>query len=353
MRLPNSIDIDLNAEVKVTFNQNVTAETLTGITFTPSVTGVSASIDGADLIIAHDDFESGTEYTVNIPAGTIDGYDSVISWMFRTKFIEREVSDPYGLAVNVIGLAANLTWKHGVGDETYTFNIYLDGVKVDSGVTDLQYAFTNLEPGRYKAGVEAVGEAGLSNIIPINFTVVGPVEIVSKTPEEGTTGVARFAEVKVTFNQNITAGTLSDVTFTPSIRGVSARVMGTDLIIAHNQFASNTVYTVNIPAGVVAGYDEEISWSFTVGTVEIDTNSIEVLDGAGAISIYPNPVSDILYIKSTEIVKQIEVLSVDGKLLKTVMGAVNELPVRDLRSGVYILRITTNKGVAIKRIIKN
>ncbi len=90
-----------------------------------------------------------------------------------------------------------------------------------------------------------------------------------------------------------------------------------------------------------------------VSVSETEVVNVQLAETTETVNVYPNPVSDILYIKTAELVKQIEVLSVDGKLLKTVTGAVNELPVRDLRSGVYILRITTDKGIAIKRIIKN
>jgi hypothetical protein len=89
-----------------------------------------------------------------------------------------------------------------------------------------------------------------------------------------------------------------------------------------------------------------------ISVSETESVNVQLSETTETINIYPNPVPDVLYIKTAEPVKQIEVLSVNGKLLKTIIGAVNELSVRDLRSGVYMLRITTGKGVVIKRIIK-
>ena len=77
-------DVAIDAAVAVTFNKTVAASDLTGITFDPAVTGVSASVAGAVLTITHDDFELGTEYTVTIPAGAITDYNEVIEWSFTT-----------------------------------------------------------------------------------------------------------------------------------------------------------------------------------------------------------------------------------------------------------------------------
>ena len=83
-KTPEGNNVDLDAEVKVTFSGNVTpADALTGIT----INGVAAtaSIQGAVLTIAHDDFDYNTEYTVNIPAGTLNEYTAEIEWTFTTK----------------------------------------------------------------------------------------------------------------------------------------------------------------------------------------------------------------------------------------------------------------------------
>jgi len=84
-------DVELNAQVAVKFTRNITANNLSGITISPNVSGVSASISGNILTIAHDNFKGETAYTVTIPAGTINEYSEAISWKFKTK---KEVNIP-------------------------------------------------------------------------------------------------------------------------------------------------------------------------------------------------------------------------------------------------------------------
>jgi hypothetical protein len=78
-------NVALDADVTVTFNQDISATDLSGITFAPTVSGISASVSGAVLTITHDGFAEETEYTVTIPAGTIEGFGEAITWSFTTE----------------------------------------------------------------------------------------------------------------------------------------------------------------------------------------------------------------------------------------------------------------------------
>ena len=103
-------DVALDANVQVTFNKDITAGNLSGIIFSPAVTGVSASVNGAVLSITHDGFAYNTEYTVTIPAGAIVGFDEVITWKFTTE-------EGTGLPTNEL---ANIQiYPNPVGNEMY------------------------------------------------------------------------------------------------------------------------------------------------------------------------------------------------------------------------------------------
>jgi hypothetical protein len=69
-------------------------------------------------------------------------------------------------------------------------------------------------------------------------------------------------------------------------------------------------------------------------------------------SIYPNPVTDLLYIKTQEKVVNVALYDVSGKLLNIQYnnGQVN---VSMLPKGMYILKATTDKAVYQQKLIKN
>jgi hypothetical protein len=71
------------------------------------------------------------------------------------------------------------------------------------------------------------------------------------------------------------------------------------------------------------------------------------------ISLFPNPVTDDFVILSGERINSVEVTSANGKALYT--REVNNLEVRissgGLQSGIYIVRIHTDKGVYFKKVV--
>lgn len=69
------------------------------------------------------------------------------------------------------------------------------------------------------------------------------------------------------------------------------------------------------------------------------------------ISIYPNPSNDLIYIKGN--VAACEIYDIVGKMLKKATTDVEEISVKDLESGIYMMRVLTENGnVITEKIIK-
>jgi hypothetical protein len=71
------------------------------------------------------------------------------------------------------------------------------------------------------------------------------------------------------------------------------------------------------------------------------------------INIFPNPIVDILTIE-TPYKATIEILNIEGQIIKTINTAEKKtsIDVSNLSSGVYIIKAKTEKGVAVKKFIK-
>ena len=67
--------------------------------------------------------------------------------------------------------------------------------------------------------------------------------------------------------------------------------------------------------------------------------------------VYPNPATDIVTIECDG-VKQVKIFGLDGSLLKNIETSNTTIQVDDLASGVYLLRIETDKGCIVKQIAK-
>ena len=79
---------------------------------------------------------------------------------------------------------------------------------------------------------------------------------------------------------------------------------------------------------------------------------VEELDKIN-ISIYPNPASDRFFIRSEHTISKLELISMDGKRIVLVENPGNEyqLSLDKINSGLYILRIENDRGVASAKVL--
>lgn len=74
---------------------------------------------------------------------------------------------------------------------------------------------------------------------------------------------------------------------------------------------------------------------------------------AAEVQLYPNPATDVVYLKSSEPIQEIELYSVTGALLQTKFENKTELDVSQLSSGMYILKLKINDRFISKKITIN
>ncbi len=91
------------------------------------------------------------------------------------------------------------------------------------------------------------------------------------------------------------------------------------------------------------------SQNFTIST----NNGIAGYDNLTDIVFYPNPATDNLTIE-TQQKAVIEILNIAGQIIKTIHSADKQTSVNvsDLSGGVYIIKVKTEKGVAVKKFFK-
>lgn len=81
----------------------------------------------------------------------------------------------------------------------------------------------------------------------------------------------------------------------------------------------------------------------------VDYDGIE--EKQGKAQVYPNPSTGDFTV-ACEGIQAISVFSVDGKLLKTIEVNGNECRIEGLMNGVYLLKIDTENGVIVNKIVK-
>ncbi|HEY1045294.1 MAG TPA: DUF4397 domain-containing protein [Bacteroidia bacterium] len=84
----------------------------------------------------------------------------------------------------------------------------------------------------------------------------------------------------------------------------------------------------------------------------LNTTSVTDILNSDQISVYPNPVQNELKLKVNETITSIEIMNMNGMVVKAEMGNNDLVSVGELNSGVYILNVTTEAGVYTLKFIK-
>ena len=125
-------------------------------------------------------------------------------------------------------------------------------------------------------------------------------------------------------------------------------------LVTDTQYVHTDVVEVGVHQYFVTAVLEDGSCEANSDTIEIGWPYVGIDDpGAGAIQIFPNPASDIVTIKSSYTINEIEVMSFIGQQVYTQRGVdsrTTKLNVSNLRSGVYFVKVTTSQGVRAAKI---
>ncbi|SFZ92810.1 Por secretion system C-terminal sorting domain-containing protein [Flaviramulus basaltis] len=89
-------------------------------------------------------------------------------------------------------------------------------------------------------------------------------------------------------------------------------------------------------------------------TITLDCNALSADEfNLNSIELYPNPVTNIINIRGLHETANIEVYSSYGnKVLSLKSIESNKIDISNLASGMYVVRISTDKGQAVKKVIK-
>ncbi len=122
---------------------------------------------------------------------------------------------------------------------------------------------------KFESGMRSKMDGVTDKEIIYDFKTVGKVGMIDHLPRNGSTYVSEYADIKITFDQPVdTADAQSKLTVTPGVPGVF-RWEGNTMVYAVLQpMAFNTVYTVQIAAGIksIHGLPSATTESFSFTT---------------------------------------------------------------------------------------
>lgn len=108
--------------------------------------------------------------------------------------------------------------------------------------------------------------------------------------------------------------------------------------------------SVSKTANIYFDYNAPITTNDAITTFELLNNPIHQFDNQ--VSIYPNPAKSVININSKSEIKSIELYDVQGRIIETIIGNKNNIDISEKSNGVYFLKITTDLGSKVEKIVK-
>jgi endo-1,3(4)-beta-glucanase len=269
-------------------------------------------------------FSQGTAINITASASDLDGSIAKVEFYDGETKIGEDTTSPFsfswnGASVGNHSLKAIATDNEGATATSSIISISVQEVKkcVETSNVAQQGSFST----GYKATFETIGTSVKFTFELLDTNRAGVIAYLWKQ--------SPFGEVQMDF--------VSGLTFTKTLGGFTD---GETISYACKfAFAGGLAVTKYI--------------TYKVGT-SCETLSIsdEILENE--ITIFPNPAKSQLHIRATSVeIARVEIYSTLGTLVKKVSNNKAPINIEEISSGLYLVKIYTEKGIVIKRFLKN
>lgn len=238
----------------------------------------------------------------------------------------------------------------GTTNDVNIINCHFGG-NVLSGMT--QPHFFNISGQSTTSSLSIVNSIIYNNTNPSGNTVVAVDN--SKTAEGDFTDLYVAYSIAQSLSPNATSGSYS----------TAALISGDPQLDAFDAYkptvSSNTINVGDNAAYIMDYPSEDLLFNTRIFNNTIDLGPYEYNPTLGVndvflnenlVKLYPNPVTDRLFIKSTEQIESVTIFNINGQLVKQNNEAVNGINVSELPLGLYMIEIKTNNNTINQKFLK-
>ena len=264
--------------------------------------------------------------------------------IYNSRYLHEYIEHPYPVQNLQLINSDNLqiSWETPENANPVAYNLYVNNELVLENTTDLSYTIENPD-GFYGVEVVALYENDIKSIGVADKIIVG-----CKAP-------VNIKHVLETFADNF------DYKHKVTLTWDEVDEADFYTVYLNGEKLGDTEETT-----FVTGFDKSGTYTYTITS---NCNSVEsehseacivFLEIAGieetsfSLSIYPNPVNDKLHIETEVEIKKVAIYNITGVMVYNEQFTINnlQLNVANLNSGVYFVKIRTENGEVVKRIVK-
>lgn len=260
-------------------------------------------------------------------AASYDGVRLSLSGLNTGAKVRVSISHNGGVAYTDITSKLNLT----TGQNTAVYVPYLPVEKVLMEGLDMSNATVcsktlTLTPTRTKASVPSV-------------SIMSKMSLIAIKTDKGTLQMSA-AVLPLTLANKSVVWSVTPITG-------NATIDSNGVLKACSNGTVRVTATSALNSAVSSSMEITVSGQTTPCTISTDEIN-------ASISFKPNPVKDVLFIQSQEVVSNVSIFKTDGIIVKSLPTSNDKLDINvaDLPTGVYIIKLDRADGVGVYRFIK-
>jgi len=270
-----------------------------------------------------DSFEDGSVIDITTSLTDLDGSITLVEFYDGTELIGEDTSEPFSFLWENAAIGEHQITAVATDDASGQGTSQIVTITVDE-LYSCSEVSNEAQQGSFSTGYEAVFETVGSNVT-VSFTLL----------DTDRNGVVAYLWQESPFTE-FEMEQVSGLTFSKTINGLSP---GETI-----SYACKFAFAGGL--AVTKYFSYEVGSS--CGSLSISDEPLE-----NSILIYPNPVGNQLFIKSqSETITKVQIYTILGRLVKTTTINLEKVSVEELSSGLYMVQITTSKGVISKKLTK-
>ena len=269
-------------------------------------------------------FSQGNSISFSTSVSDLDGTVSLVEFYDGTTKIGEDTTAPFafvwtGATVGDHQITAVATDNGGAKGTSQVLNL-----KVNK-VTSCTQSATQAQQGSFSAGYIAKFET-IGTSVKITFTLL----------DTNRDGVVAYLWKESPFEESQMTNE-SGLTFSKTVSG----------------FTNGQTISFGCKFAFAGGLAVTKYFSYEVGK-DCDSLSVDDITSEDSIEVYPNPATNVLFVKSSgDSVTKIELFSTIGKRILIQTLNLTSVAIDPLPKGIYFVKIHTAKGSVTKKIIKN
>ncbi|MBR3551171.1 MAG: Omp28-related outer membrane protein [Bacteroidales bacterium] len=327
---------------------NAALENLTFVAFVCE--GHQEILTGTEVPITHVNV-SGINANMNslkVNVGT--NCDNTVSGYFVFKNVSGDNATTLDYTYKVNGVETSATWTGSVASmQEGTVNIPAMEINLNQNNT-IKAKITALN------GTPVTSSERSTTVKKSLYTVGGNMTFILKTDNYGSETTFKFfapdGSVVLSGGPFTNSSTIHEFAFLPPTTGCYRLevydAFGDGINAGYgtgyfqlNDAEGNQIFKDNGKFGAQATYMLDVTTPAGIEEVALESTTV-----------YPNPATDVLNINTNENVQRVEIFNMQGQLVKAENGTVNHISVKDLANGLYTVKLTTDNGTSMHKIIK-